>query len=93
MESLNFDIQSFDIARLVSVYPDRSGLQWFTKAWFNNNEIGEPSVEIELQNAVDFIHDKIDKDAWLEEYYPDQMQIYHNAIKQTREQLLNQMNM
>ena len=35
------DIQSFDIPRLVTVYPDRAGVRWWTKAWFNNREEGE----------------------------------------------------
>ena len=34
------------------------------------------------------IHDNIEKDVWLEEFYPKQMEIYHNAIEQTKEQLL-----
>lgn len=38
-----------------------------------------------------FLHDKIDKDAMLEEYYPKQMEAYHNAIEQTKEQLLKQL--
>jgi len=29
----------------------------------------------------------------LEEYFPKQMEVYHHAIEQTREQLMNQMNM
>ncbi len=29
-----------------------------------------------------------DRDKWLEEYYPKQMEVYHQAIEQTREQLL-----
>ena len=28
----------------------------------------------------------------LEEYFPMQMDVYHHAIEQTREQLMNQMN-
>ena len=36
-----------------------------------------------------FINDNIDKDDWLEEYFPQQMEVYHKAIEQTREQLLN----
>ena len=51
----DIDIQSFDIPRMVSVYPDLIG-----------------------------------KDEWLEEYFPSQMEAYHNAINQTREQLLKQ---
>lgn len=93
MEELDIDVQSFDIPRIVSVYPDRSGLKWWTKAWFNNNENGESSVEIDIQLAIKFIHDQIDKDDWLEEFFPDQMQIYHKAIEQTREQILSQINL
>ena len=62
------------------------------KAWFNNREEGECSVEIELQQAILFIHDRIEKDAWLEEYFPKQMEVYHQAIEQTREQILGQLN-
>lgn len=86
------DIQSFDIPRVVSVYPDRVGVRWWTKAWFNGKEDGEPSVEIEEHLAVQFIHHHVDKDEWLEEHYPKQMEIYHNAIEQTKEQILNQYN-
>ena len=69
---------------MVSVYPDRSGFRWWTKAWFNNREIGESAVEIERPRAVEFIVGDIDKDAWLEEYFPKPMEIYHRAIEQTR---------
>ena len=93
MAELDIDVQSFDIPRVVSVYPDRSGIRWWTKAWFNNNENGEASVEIDLQLAVKFFHDQIDKDEWLEEFFPSQMQVYHRAIEQTREQIINQMNL
>ena len=92
LADLDIDIQSFDIPRLVSVYPDRAGVRWWTKAWFNNREEGECSVEIELQQAILFIHDRIEKDAWLEEYFPKQMEVYHQAIEQTREQVLGQLN-
>lgn len=47
-------------------------------------------MEVEQQMAVLFLHDRIDKDEWLEEYYPKQMEMYHNAIEQTKEQLLSQ---
>ena len=51
-------------------------------------------MEIERRQAVDFIHDRIGKDAWLlEEFFPKQMEVYHNAIEQTKEQLLKQVNM
>ncbi|MCD8287899.1 MAG: hypothetical protein LUC18_03540 [Porphyromonadaceae bacterium] len=92
MAELDIDIQSFDIPRTVSVYPDRAGVRWWTKAWFNNHEEGESSVEIDRANAIRFIQDRIGKDEWLEEFFPKQMGIYHNAIEQTREQLLKQLN-
>lgn len=88
--NLEVDIQSFDIPRIVSVYPDRAGVRWWTKAWFNNHENGESSVEIERQQAILFILDRIEKDEWLTEYFPKQMEVYHHAIEQTKEQLLNQ---
>lgn len=93
LSELEIDIQSFDIPRLVTVYPDRGGIRWWTKAWFNNKEEGEASVEISRQVAIRFIQDEIEKDAMLEEYFPKQMEVYHHAIEQTREQLMNQMNM
>ena len=89
---LEIDVQSFDIPRLVSVYPDRAGVRWWTKAWFNNREEGEQSVEIDRNNAIRFIQNQIEKDEWLEEFFPKQMEIYHHAIEQTKEQLLNQLN-
>lgn len=90
---LEIDIQSFDIPRLVSVYPDRSGIRWWTKAWFNNSETGEAAIEIDRQLAIKFINENIEKDEWLEQYFPKQMEVYHNAIEQTKEQILNQLNL
>ena len=90
LKELDISIQSFDIPRLVSVYPDQVGIRWWTKAWFNNRKEGEVSVEITRQLAIRFIQNQIEKDEWLEEYFPKQMEIYHNAIQQTREQLLKQ---
>ena len=93
LTDLEIDVQSFDIPRLVTVYPDKAGVRWWTKAWFNNREEGEASVEISRQVAVKFIQDLIDKDTMLEEYFPKQMEVYHHAIEQTKEQLLQQMNL
>ena len=45
-------------------------------------------MEIEREQAIRFIHGRVEKDAWLEEYFPKQMEVYHNAIEQTKEQLL-----
>ena len=50
-------------------------------------------MEIERTQAVDFIHDRIGKDAWLEAFFPKQMEVYRNAIEQTKEQLLKQVNL
>ena len=85
-------MQSFDIPRQVSVYPDRAETRWWTKAWFNNQEEGENSIEITRLTAVRFRQNQIDKDTMLEEYFPKQMEIYRNAIEQTRVQLLKQIN-
>lgn len=93
LADMEIEIQSFDIPRTVSVYPDQAGVRWWTKAWFNNRKDGEASVEISRQLAIHFIQDNIEKDAWLEEYFPKQMDVYHNAIQQTREQLLAQLNL
>ena len=93
LAELEIDIQSFDKPRLVSVYPDRSGIRWWTKAWFNNSESGEAAIEIDRQLAIKFINENIEKDEWLEQYFPKQMEVYHNAIEQTREQILNQLNL
>lgn len=73
---------------MVTVYPDRFGVRWWTKAWFNGRDAGEESVEIDRQLAVRFMTDNVAKDEWLEEYYPKQMAACHNAVRQTREQLL-----
>ena len=93
LAELEIDIQSFDIPRLVSVYPDISGIRWWTKAWFNNSETGEAAIEIDRQLAIKFINENIEKDEWLEQYFPKQMEVYHNAIEQTKEQILNQLNL
>ena len=89
---MDIDIQSFDISRIVSVYPDRAGVRWWTKAWFNNREEGEASVEIEREQAVRFIQDRIEKDAWLEEFFPKQMKVNLNANEQTKKQQHKQKN-
>lgn len=92
LADLDIEVQSFDIPRTVSVYPDQAGIRWWTKAWFNNRKEGEASVEITRELALLFIRDNIEKDEWLEEHFPKQMEIYHNAIQQTKEQLLQQIN-
>ena len=92
LAGLEIDVQSFDIPRLVTVYPDKAGIRWWTKAWFNGKEEGEASGEITRQTAISFIQEQIDKNTMLETYYPKQMEVYHQAIEQTREQLIRQLN-
>ena len=58
----------------------------------NNQEEGENSIEITRMTAIRFLQNQIDKDTMLEEYFPKQMEIYRNAIEQTRVQLLKQIN-
>lgn len=87
LAQLEIDIQSFDIPRLVTVYPDQAGIRWWTKSWFNNHSEGEAAVEITREKAFCFMAGEVAKDVMLEEYFPKQMQIYHQAINQTREQL------
>ena len=91
LAGLDIDIQSFDIPRFVSVYADQGGINWWTKAWFNNRADGEAAVSITRNIALSFWHDEIEKDAMLEEYFPRQMQAYHQAIEQTKQQLSQQM--
>ena len=62
LANLDFDMQSFDIQRVVSVYPDREGIVWWTKAWFNGKKKGERAIEISRQSAIDFINRNIIKD-------------------------------
>ena len=55
--------------------------------------IGESAILITRMLAIYFIHDnEKDKDYWLEEYYPQQMQVYHQAIEQTKEQLIKKIS-
>lgn len=91
LADLEIDVQSFDIPREVSVYSDQGGINWWTKAWFNRRADGEAAVEVSRQVALRFWHDEISRDEMLEEYFPRQMQAYHQAIAQTRQQLSQQM--
>lgn len=84
---MEIDVQSFDIPRLITVYPDQAGIRWWTKAWFNNRTDGEAEVEITREKAFSFMVGDIVKDTMLEKYFPKQMEIYHQAIEQTRAQL------
>lgn len=63
---------------------------WWTKAWFNGHKKGERAIEITRQLAIKFINDSIEKDEWLEQFFPKQMEVLHAALAQTREQVIEQ---
>ena len=88
LQDLRVYVRSFDVPRVASVYPDNAGIRWWTKAWFNDRQKGEPAIEITRKQAIAFINDQISKDSWLTRFWPKQMSIYHKAIDQTRQQLL-----
>ena len=52
--------------------------------------ISECKIDIFISGEID---ENIEKDEWLEQYFPKQMEVYHNAIEQTKEQILNQLNL
>ncbi len=81
-------VDSYDIQREVSIFPDSEGRRWWTKAWFNGREKGEPSKEISRQLAIAFINDTITKDGWLSRFFAKQMGACQKAMEQTRQQLL-----
>jgi len=88
LANLEIDMQCFDIPRLLSVYSDQGGINWWAKAWFNNRSDGEAAVSISKETALQFWHDEIEKETMLEEYFPKPMQAYHQAIEQTKQQLI-----
>lgn len=45
-------------------------------------------MEIDRPTAVRWINHLVGKDEMLNEYFPQQMEAYRNAIEQTKEQLL-----
>ncbi len=88
LKDLQVSVDNYDVQRIASVYPDNSGQRWWTKAWFNGREKGEPSVEINRPLAIAFIQDQIKRDDWLSRFYPKQMNAIANSIDNTRRQLL-----
>lgn len=88
LNNIRIDILSYDIARQSSVYDDRSGTRWWTKAWFNGREKPERAVEINCQLVWDYQHGKFTLDAWLSRFFPKQMSCYQQAITEARKQLL-----
>lgn len=90
LSDLSIDVQSFDIPRLVTVYPDNAQLRWWVKSWWNGSEDGEMAVEIEERVALEFLMRKLSKEHMLNEYYPKQVEMYKSAIAQAKETLLKQ---
>ena len=85
---MEVSFQTFDVERTASVYADSAGSRWWTKSWFNGREKGERSIEIPRTLAIKFIRNEIGMDEWLSRFYPKQMSVYHQAVAQTRQQLL-----
>lgn len=79
---------NYDISRRCSVYADNSGERWWTKAWFNDRDKGEPSIPITKALAIAFIHQQVTRDQWLSRFYPKQMDAVVQSIESTRRQLL-----
>lgn len=88
LANMHINIQSFDIPREVSIYPDNYGIHWWTKAWFNRRKRGERAVAVTRPQAIAFIREEVTKDAWMERYFKTAMDIYHKALEQTREQII-----
>lgn len=88
LEGMQIHVENYDVKRIASVYPDRSGNRWWTKAYFNGREKGEQSIEINKKLAEKFINNEVTRDDWLKSFYPKQMSVCQNSIQKTREQLL-----
>lgn len=81
-------VESYDIQRIASIYSDTEGNRWWTKAWFNGREKGEPAVEISRQMVIAAVKGTITKDDWLRRFYPRQMSICQQSEEETRRQLM-----
>lgn len=88
LEGMQIHVENYDVKRIASVYPDRLGNRWWTKAYFNGREKGEQSIEINKKLAEKFINNEVTRDDWLKSFYPKQMSVCQNSIQKTREQLL-----
>lgn len=88
LANLHIDVQSFDAQRIASIYGDNAGERWWTKAWFNGREKGEPAVEISRSLAIAFISGRISKDDWLSRFFPLQMDCIRKAVEKTRRDIL-----
>lgn len=88
LKDFRIKIENYDIKRTASIYPDSSGTRWWTKAWFNDNEKGESSIEITRNLAIAFLHNKMNKDEWLSRFFPKQMTAIAKSIETTKNQLM-----
>lgn len=89
LEDLEIEAESYDVKRIASIYASRDGERWWTKAWFNGREKGEPAREVSSrQLIISFVKGRINRDQWLTQFYSEQMQICQKAEEQTRQQLL-----
>ena len=88
LDTLQIDVQNYDIKRIASVYADNAVERRWTTACFNGREKSEPSIEIPRRMAISFIQNQISKDDWLARYFPKQMSSCYNAIEQVRRHLL-----
>lgn len=89
LEDLEIEAEPYDVKRIASIYASRDGERWWTKAWFNGREKGEPAREVtSRQLIISFIKGRINRDQWLTQFYSEQMQICQKAEEQTRQQLL-----
>lgn len=90
LADMEVDAEAFDVKRIASIYASRDGERWWTKAWFNGREKGEPAKEVtSRQLIISFVKGRINRDQWLTQFYPKQMQICNNAVEKTRQQLLS----
>jgi hypothetical protein len=86
---MQVQFESFDIKRVASIYPDNAGTRWWTKAWFNDREVGEPAIEISRRLAVAFINGDYSRDEWLTRFYPKQMSACRESVSHVFQQKLN----
>ena len=89
LANLDVTIQNYDVPRFASIYADKVGGRWWTKAYFNGREKGERSVEISEDMAEHFNQDEISLDEWLARFFPKQLNSCIQAIASTRRQLLD----
>ena len=72
---LEIEMERFEIGRGVRVYGEGGGVGWWRKGWLNKGEEGEGWVEIEGEEGIGLIEEKMEKDVWVEEFYGKEMEI------------------